>query len=278
MQTQNGRYVSVNIMGGLGNQMFQLAVAYLYAKKYSGNLVILRNKRENDGRPLYWDSFLKRFQEYLVDKLPDGLVQWHQGESHDNTLLPQLTDKGIYLNGYLQNINYLKDSQEIVKELFKPSINSFRQVYLKYQPLIDNKDRIVVVHARRTDYLRNQDIINYHGPLSVEYYKSAINKMCKYVKNPIFLLSSDDSSFWVSVIKEVTELTNNFFVLEDENEINTLILLQQFYYFIIANSTFSWWASYLAKDIKKIFAPRKWYGPSRIEDYSGIYRPEWELV
>jgi hypothetical protein len=101
--------------------------------------------------------------------------------------------------------------------------------------------------------------------------------MCKYVKNPIFLLSSDDSSFWVSVIKEVTELTNNFFVLEDENEINTLILLQQFHYFIIANSTFSWWASYLA-DAKKIFAPRKWYGPSRREDYTGIYRPDWELV
>lgn len=278
MQTKNGRYVSVNIMGGLGNQMFQLAAAYLYAKKYSGNLVILRTKRENDGRPLYWDTFLQRFQEYLVDKLPDGLVQWHQVESHDNTPLPVLTEKGVCLNGYLQNINYLKDNQEIVQKLFEPSNELFRQVYLKYRPLIDNKDRIIVVHARRTDYLTNQDIINYHGPLSVEYYKKAISKMCKYVNNPIFLLSADDSSFWVSVIKEVPELTNNFFVLDNENEINTLILLQQFHYFIIANSTFSWWASYLAKDNKKIIAPIKWYGPSRREDYSGIYRAEWELV
>jgi hypothetical protein len=278
MQDKNRRYVSVNVMGGLGNQMFQLAVAYLYAKKNEGNLVIQRNKRENDGRPVYWDSFLHRFREYLVDKLPDELIQWRQLESHHNTLLPILTDKGVCLNGYLQNINYLKGSEDEVRALFKPSDEVVREVYLKYRPLIDGKDRVVVVHARRTDYLKNQDIINYHGPLTVEYYKQTIKKMCSYVKNPIFLLSADDSSFWVSVIKEVSELRNNFFVLEDENEINTLILLQQFHYFIIANSTFSWWASYLAEDAKKIIAPIKWYGPSRMEDYEGIYRAEWELV
>lgn len=278
MQRDNGRFVSVNIMGGLGNQMFQLAVAYLYAEQHSGNLIIQRNKKENDGRPLYWDSFLQRFEQYLVDRLPESLIHWHQGDSHQNNPLPVLTDMGICLNGYLQNMNYLRGFEDEVRALFKASDNLYKKVYSKYQPLIDGKDRIVVVHARRTDYLRNQDIINYHGPLSVEYYKNAISKMSKYVKNPIFLLSSDDSSFWVSVIKETPELTNNFFVLEDKNEINTLILLQQFHYFIIANSTFSWWASYLAKDVRKIIAPAKWYGPSRLEDYSGIYRAEWELV
>jgi hypothetical protein len=277
MHGGNQRCVSVNIMGGLGNQMFQLAVAYLYAKNNSGNLVILRNKRENDGRPLYWDSFLQRFQEYLVDTLPDGLIQWHQVESHHNTLLPILTDKGVCLNGYLQNTNYLIGFEDKIRELFKPSTELLRSLYIKYQPLIDNKERIVVVHARRTDYLKNQYIIDYHGPLTVEYYKKAINKMCKYVKNPIFLLSSDDSRFWVDVIRDCG-LRNNFCVLEDENEINTLILLQQFHYFIIANSTFSWWASYLATNTKKIIAPAKWYGPSKREDYSGIYRAEWELV
>ena len=277
MQHNNQRCVGVNIMGGLGNQMFQLAVAYIYAKNNYGKLLIERNKRENDGRPLYWDSFLKAFQEYLVDTLPEHLIQWHQRESHHNTLLPILTDKGVCLNGYLQNINYLKWGEDEIRSLFKPSDELFREVYLKYRPLIDGKDRIIVVHARRTDYLKNQDIINYHGPLSVEYYKKAINKMCSYVKNPIFLLSADDSSFWATVIREVPELRSNFFVLEDENEINTLILLQQFHYFIIANSTFSWWASYLA-DAKKIIAPAKWYGPARLEDYSSIYRAEWELV
>jgi hypothetical protein len=278
MENQDKRVVSVNIMGGLGNQMFQLAVAYIYAKENRAKLIIQKTKREYDGRPLYWDSFLKRFQEYLVDKVPDGLGQWHQIESHHFTPLPNLTNQGIILNGYLQNINYLKSRQNEVRELFRPSSELFEDVYKKYKPLIDNRDRIVVVHARRTDYLRNQDIINYHGPLSVEYYKDAIKRMAKYVSNAVYLLASDDNSFWVSVIKEVPELNRNFVVLEGENEINTIILLEQFHNFIIANSTFSWWASYLAKDVKKIIAPFKWYGPSRTDDYSGIYRPEWELI
>ena len=37
--------VSVNIMGGLGNQLFQLACAYAYAKKNNSSLLILRHKR-----------------------------------------------------------------------------------------------------------------------------------------------------------------------------------------------------------------------------------------
>ena len=45
----NQNVVSVNIMGGLGNQMFQLASTYAYAKKFNGNLKILRNKRQDDG-------------------------------------------------------------------------------------------------------------------------------------------------------------------------------------------------------------------------------------
>ena len=70
--------VSVNIMGGLGNQMFQLATAYAYARKNNGNLKVLRNKRESDGRPLYWDSFLSKFNKYLVDSIPDSLAHWYE--------------------------------------------------------------------------------------------------------------------------------------------------------------------------------------------------------
>jgi hypothetical protein len=99
------------------------------------------------------------------------------------------------------------------------------------------------------------------------------------VKNPIFLLSSDDPTFWLSVISEVPELYNNFiYILNNENEINTLALLQQFHYFIIANSTFSWWASWLSSDVRDIIAPSKWFGPTGPQNYKDIYLSEWELI
>jgi hypothetical protein len=103
--------ISVNIMGGLGNQMFQLATAYAYAKQNNGKLIILRNKKEQDGRSLYWDTMLYRFQEFLVDKLPEDLEQSYESGATEFTIIPPLTNKGLYINGYLQSPKYFDDNK-----------------------------------------------------------------------------------------------------------------------------------------------------------------------
>lgn len=273
--------VSVNIMGGLGNQMFQFASAYAYSRKYNGNLKIERNKRSYDRRPLYWDSILNKCIPYLVDSVPNNLVQWRERDATEYTEISPLNQHGIFLNGYLQTEKYFYDNniRNEIKELFRPSNELLIPILNKYKSLLENKDRVVVIHARRTDYLKNQDIINFHGPLTVNYYKEALPKISKNIIDPIFLLVSDDPSFWLSVIPECEELqNNNIYILNNENEINTMVLLQQFQYFIIANSTFSWWCAYLSKNPKKVIAPSKWFGPTGPKNYSDIYLPEWELV
>ena len=273
--------VSVNIMGGLGNQMFQLATAYAYARKHNGNLKVIRNKRESDGRPLYWNSFLSRFNKYLVDSLPDNLVQWHESGATEYCSIPDLNSNGIFLNGYLQSPKYFNNTliEQEIKELFASKCSVICNINEKYLQLLNNRDRVIVVHARRTDYCRNQDIINFHGPLTSEYYKEAIKRMCQSVKNPLFLLSSDDSNFWIDLLESIPEFdSGNIYILNNENEINTLTLLRQFNYFIIANSTFSWWAAWLANDVKRVIAPSKWFGPTGPQNYKDIYVPSWELV
>ena len=271
--------VSIKIQGGLGNQMFQLATAYAYAKKNRGKLIVQRNKKEPDGRSLYWDNMLYRFQEFLVDTLPNGLEQWNESGPTEFSTISPLTYKGLYINGYLQSPKYFSDYTEEIRELFKPSPNTMSNIQSRFGLLLKNKDRIVVVHARRTDYLKNQDIINFHGPLSVDYYNEAIKKMTNEIEDPIFILTADDPSFWSSVINELPQLNNrNIYILDDNNEIITFALLQQFQYFIIANSTFSWWAAWLSTDTKKVIAPSKWFGPTGPQNYKDIYMPSWELI
>ena len=270
--------VSVNIMGGLGNQMFQLATAYAYTKQNNGKLLILRNKKESDGRSPYWDNMLYRFQDFLVDKLPEGLEHWNESGATEFCIIPSLTYKGLYISGYLQSPKYFIKIQQEIRELFKPSYDIMFNIRRKYNILLKNKERIVVVHARRTDYLKNQDIINYHGPLSIEYYNEAIKRMSHEIEEPIFILVSDDPLFWGSVINELPQLNNRNIYILDDNEISTLALLQQFQYFIIANSTFSWWAAWLSKDTQKVIAPSKWFGPTGPQNYKDIYIPSWELI
>jgi hypothetical protein len=270
--------VSVNIMGGLGNQMFQLASAYAYSRIYNGKFIVEKNKRSDDGRPLYWDSILNNFNKYLVDTIPTNLEQWREIQATEFSLIPPLTSKGLYINGYLQSSKYFGNEiiKNEIKDLFKPNDELMKIINTKYNFLMENKERVVVVHARRTDYLKNDYIINFHGPLTSNYYKEAINRVCEVVKNPIFLLSSDDNNFWFEIFKEIPQFYNNpLFILNNENDINSLILLQQFNHFIVANSTFSWWAAWLSKDPKMVIAPSKWFGPYGPRLYEDIYEKDW---
>jgi hypothetical protein len=70
--------------------------------------------------------------------------------------------------------------------------------------------------------------------------------------------------------------TNEFRFLNDEGDVGTLVLLQQFHTFVLANSTFSWWAAWLAEGPNKtVFAPARWFGPAATQRYEDIYEPDW---
>jgi hypothetical protein len=273
--------VSCNIKGGLGNQLFQIATAYAYAKEYDGDLKILREKQEFDGRPLYWNSILHNFKKYTVDKIPESLKEFTEKASNEYSKIPELTKDGIFLNGYFQTEKYFnnpKISNEIKTQL-RPSDSMLIKIYNRYKALIENRDRVIVIHARRTDYLKNSDIIDFHGPLTEEYYTTAISKMCKKVEKPIFLLSADDNNFWLSLITKIPMIeSGDLYILNEEDEVLTFYLLQQFSNFIISNSTFIWWIVWLAENVENIIAPSKWFGPKGPQNYKDTYCANWNLI
>ena len=83
-------------MGGLGNQLFQIATAYAYAKRNGGRLQIVRTT-SNGNRPLYWDTLLRNVQPYLTTEVPSTLVPWHEWMPTMYSEIPVLTTAGIAL-------------------------------------------------------------------------------------------------------------------------------------------------------------------------------------
>jgi hypothetical protein len=151
-------------------------------------------------------------------------------------------------------------------------------ILAKYADLLQQRHRVVVVHARRTDYLRNEYIINFHGPLTVAYYQRAMERMATYVESPIFLLCSDDNCFWTDNLAALPLLHRHTYqILEEESDVVTLALLQQFPNFILANSSFSWWAAWLA-EAHHVIAPIRWFGPGGPKHYEDIYEDGWERM
>jgi hypothetical protein len=275
MSTNKGE-VSVHIKGGLGNQLFQIAAAYAYAKKEEGILHIL-HKEHNGDRPVYWETVLHRMKPYLVQSIPPHMIYWNESLPTMYQSIPPLTSQGVLLDGYRQTSKYFYnyDIQQELRELFAPHSSLMDEVCARYSFLLENKDRVIVVHARRTDYLRNQTIIDFHGPLPSSYYKEAIQRMKEKVKDPIWLLTSDDNRYWMEIEKELD--IHAPVILMNESDIHTFALLQQFQHVIMSNSTFIWWCVWMA-DAKHVIAPSKWFGPTGPHPYDDIYEDHWERI
>ena len=268
--------VSVNIMGGLGNQFFQIATAYAYARKMGGKLQIL-HILDNGNRPVYWDSILKRIKPYLVQTLPSTLENWQENQCTMYADIGPLPLQGKYLKGYLQTSKYFYNDtiKQEIKELFKPQPEMFEACASRYANLLRQKDRIVVMHARRTDYLKAAGV---HGPLTGAYYHEAVKSIMKHVQDPIFLLCSDDQTFWNEIRDDIAEVFEHEHVLlDDDNDIRTFTLLQQCHHFIMSNSTFIWWSVWMST-AKHVIAPRKWFGPDGPYPYDDIFEDGWELI
>lgn len=272
-------YIQMN--GGLGNQMFQVAAAYAYSRRHRLRLAIQRTKESYDRRPMYWDSVLSAFATDLVDSIPAG-VQRHGERLATIYTSPPASCSDIHLLGYYQCPAYFEDCAAGVADRMSARPDVLKRIREKYATLLAQSDRIVVVHARRTDYCANDYARAVHGPLSVDYYVRGIARMDAVVPDAHFLLVADDPSWWSQVIPACPTLgvAGSYTVLDEPDEVLTLGLLQQFRAFVLANSTFSWWAAWLAGQAgaTRVIAPAEWTGPKGMRPFEDIYCAEWEKI
>jgi hypothetical protein len=274
--TNEPKYVYVDVMGGLGNQLFQLATAYAYARKEGGQLMIYE-RQENGKRPVYWNSACKHFQPYLVSKEMTYLPKWTEQSATVYTPIPSLDSSGKQLCGYFQSDKYFnhKEIRNEIKALLETPQETKDALEGRYGFLLANRERVVVIHSRRTDYVT---CANVHGPLEGSYYRAAIQRICSLVKDPIIVLCGDDPTYWKTIQEDISSVyPHNCFMIHDETDVNTFALLQQFHNFIMSNSTFIWWCVWMSSS-KHVIAPSRWFGPDGPKEYEDIYLPEWERM
>jgi hypothetical protein len=129
-------------------------------------------------------------------------------------------------SGYFQSEKYFEKYSEAVKSLFSPTPEFIKKVAWLY-PFIENE--VTCISVRRGDYLYYSDI---HPVLSIEYIHQAYKQL---PDTPYCLVFSDDKDW----CKKNIDIPNAIFVDLLVHEQMWLMALCD--YFIISNSSFSWW-------------------------------------
>lgn len=184
----------------------------------------------------------------------------------------------IYITGYWQSYRYFADIEDALRRDF-----AFRD---ELPPAAaDHAQAIarpgaVCVHVRRGDYTEARNA-NFIGPSSIDYYRRAVARVRECVERPVFFIFSDDLAWcrtnfgWLGEAARFMEYTTPPGFKQHASDLQ---LMTRTEYFITANSTFSWWAAWLAGDrAKLVIAPKEWFKDPRLST-DDLVPPHWERL
>ena len=281
--------VTIRIKGGLGNQLFQYAAAYSLAKRLNQRLELdnsffpqqtLRGFKlgqmnvscsdiagvQSPAVELYKRKYLnKALRKANIRVLPCGGEKKYLLETRSD-IVPEffnISKANVYMDGYYQSEDYFRAYKSELIEQFAPNYPSERE-YVDALSEIANCES-VAVHVRRGDFLSAQNDPNpNHYLLGEQYYHDALKYINEHLETSVFFWFSDDID-WVK--RNFGEKENFRFVSlhTSHADIDEMMLMKSCKHIIAANSTFSWWASWLNEHEEALhICPAKRYGNLRM--------------
>lgn len=265
--------LSFNQLGNLGrlaNQMFQFAAIKGIAANRDFEFCIppmevfgVQDSLVGHSDTNLYDCF--KLSEFDVALVPNKSVV-ESTFAFDENLFNNCPDN-IDLIGYFQTEKYFKNIEDEIRldYQFKDDIFDLSSEQMK---LMFSGSEVISLHIRRGDYVNHTA----HPVQSMEYYKQALEKLDPNL--PVIIFSDDPD--WC--MKQPLFESDRFVVSETGDTKLDLCLMSLCDYHIIANSSFSWWGSWLAKS-KKTIAPKKWFsGELASKDTKDIYCSGWEVI
>jgi hypothetical protein len=276
--------IIINLFGGLGNQLFQLAAAYKLSKIKNKKIFIdysLENHFRFSHEKIYLTDIFdlhfetKKHNSYckvLIKKLilKFKFLSYFQDfyVTETNYLRAVNRDlRKIEMLGYWQNLVFFNSHIEEIKKLFK-----FKHIKINANLLNKiSKNNSVSLHVRRGDYTSKKNTTN--SVLPIDYYLKAIEKICEKKKNLVFFIFTDDEK-WVkdNFLKHFKKIDVN--LVSTDKSYKDFFLMTKCKHHIIGNSTFSWWGAFLNNyENKLILYPSIWFKNN--QNSPKIFDIEW---
>lgn len=279
--------ITLNLSGGLGNQMFQYAAGMSLADKLGTSLTLdLSEFSHYDLRDYMLGVYnladnvktksgtSSKILQRLKKEIPNPKAYTEPHYHYDPSFF-DLRD-GASITGYFQSEKYFNEIADKVRKHFTVK-RALSQNSSGIKQHINSASNPVSLHVRRGDYVSDSKTQQVHGSASEQYYKQAVALITERVGQDVqFFIFSDDSDY----AQMAFDFCPQKFIIRgnDARPHEDMYLMSQCKHHILANSSFSWWGAWLNpnKD-KTVIAPKLWFSAETLKEKSlaDLFPPEW---
>jgi hypothetical protein len=272
-----------HLMGGLGNQLFQIFTIISFSLKYNTQFIFSNKIQLSQNRYTYWNTFLKRLLPFLRSELfiQNNITKILNENNfcYENYDLSHVRNENIFFYGYFQSYKYFENYFKIIYDLI--DVEQFKSNIINKLNLSESYENnlFISIHFRIGDY---KPLHNFHPIMPISYYSNSLKYLLNNLNelNPsnkpikiyyFYENNSEDLQQINEIIQELKNIINETYKNINENiefinqsnleDWEEMILMSLCHHNIIANSTFSWWGAYLNNNFnKKILYPSVWFG------------------
>lgn len=296
----------VNIIGGLGNQMFQFAFALALKERWPSEEVMidtshfkhifikkwgasnLHNGYEIDKvfpkakLPIASAKQIRKVSRYVpnyvLSRVARKLLPPRDSEiiqtlkdyfAFDEKVLAREGD--CYYEGIWEAVSFIHSARNRIVDAYAhpEAVEKNAQIIAQME-----SEESVGIHVRRGDYIY---LPSFMGICDIDYYKNAIERILEDGRKHIFYIFSNDMGWCEENIKPLVG-DNQMVMVTHNTGINScwdMHLMTHCKDLIIANSSFSWWGAFLNGRGGRVIAPSKWVNREAEFD---VWLPEWIRV
>lgn len=267
------KHLHIRLMGGLGNQLFQIAFGYALHKRLGVRLHLDASTffcGQGNAPAAYETTLYRNLRPYFTKAGDAAAVSDYREKtwSYYNVTRDMYdalqTHESLRVIGYWQSEQHFSGMKDDLRRLFgleHPYMHIPKRIFLQYPVLHDISNTSCLLAVRRGDYLKHPDV---HNPCGLTYYKRA---MSYFPAGTTFFIMSDDLDWCKANFTE-----GDFVFLDIAEDVSAFYVGTLFKNYIISNSTFYWWMSYFSiHEHPRCIAPDKWLS---VADSHTIHRSE----
>ena len=308
--------ITCHLMGGLGNQLFQIFTVIAYSMQ-NGQKFVFPYSQTLGNRKTYWDNFLLTLFSFTSANVKynfsNGNVPidatYKELNFHYNPIPLVDPSKTLRINGYFQSYKYFENERDTICNMMrlKAGISSIRLEFSNYltkrwtnpDTLLDESSEIetISMHFRLGDYV---NLPLYHPIMPYEYYESALSNTMNSLNIVTAFPQAESSGQFkqirvlyfceehdnTTVLKTINRLQQKYdqieFIKVDDTIVDwkQMMIMSCCNHNIIANSSFSWWGAHFNQTAGQIVCyPSKWFGPKLSENNTNDMFPDlWHKI